>query len=462
MSSRIVRRRRSCLPFLVVVVGICVVCSQQRVAHAYYASSLITTTTTRSHRALRFFQSATTTNFETYSKIHRGYYHCHSRHFQLAVRMNSDDAFDGPMANSTTVSYNPQGKEFGSTTNFANSFISKSTSVRPRSIYNNNNRLSPLSVLPISTTKTLAPPQSTATTTKGGGINWKERLVDISNIASFLCVLDCTILPLISIAITVYSWSVGLLLSGGGALSMNTAATTVATDIVMGTSTSSNSVSINWLVLALSLLNSQLPSISHNIALYFVIPVGLITSIVNYIVGHKQVRFTLLSFLGLVLIYFANSNSISSIDITWLQQHSWGNIVSNMAAAASHEHIHDACGAIVGAATGMLSHTCPSGEGLVHRLTNTLGCVFLLGSNYYGRKYSQGVCVANALSEAWSSSSSTAGDDEDNNRNIMLCRDPRCIDPNCEIINDEMPMERENFFRWEKTLDQSSSIDLID
>jgi hypothetical protein len=84
-------------------------------------------------------------------------------------------------------------------------------------------------------------------------------------------------------------------------------------------------------------------------------------------------------------------------------------------------------------------------------LTNTLGCVFLLGSNYYGRKYSQGVCVANALSEAWSSSSSSSGgDDEDNNRNIMLCRDPRCIDPNCEIIFDEMPMERENFFRWEK------------
>ena len=120
----------------------------------------------------------------------------------------------------------------------------------------------------------------------------------------------------------------------------------------------------------------------------------------------------------------------------------------------------------------MLSHTCPSGEGLVHRLTNTLGCAFLLGSNYYGRKYSRGVCVANALSGAFGGSSSSGGDDDDedsSNRNTLLCLDPRCIDPNCEIIFDAnasgsslgMPMEGENFFRWEKTIDQSN-IDLVD
>jgi len=463
------RRCYNCLPFLVAVVVICVVCSQQRVAYAFYAS-LSTTTTTRTFR----FQSAATTNFGAYSQIRRGY-HCHHSHSQLPlVRMNSDDAFDGTATNSTTaVPCNPQVEEFGSTTtHFPNSHAYRSTSVgRPRSTNSSNNRLSPLSLLPLSITKALPPP---TTTTKGGGgiINWKERLVDISNIASLLCVLDCTILPLISIAIPLYSWSVGLLSSGGGGIAnMNTASTGVMTDYIAMSAGGNNNN--NWLVSAIStLMNSQLPSISHNIALYFVIPLGLVTSIVNYIVGHKQVRFTLLSFLGLVLIYIANSNIIISssiIDITWVQ-HSWDVIISNT--VHSHEHVHDACGAIVGAATGMLSHTCPSGEGLVHRLTNTLGCAFLLGSNYYGRKYSRGVCVANALSEAFGGSSSGGGDEDDedsSNRNTLLCLDPRCIDPNCEIIFDAnasgsslgMPMEGENFFRWEKTIDQSN-IDLVD
>jgi hypothetical protein len=81
------------------------------------------------------------------------------------------------------------------------------------------------------------------------------------------------------------------------------------------------------------------------------------------------------------------------------------------------------------------------------------------------------VCVANALSEAFGGSSSSGGDDDEDssNRNTLLCLDPRCIDPNCEIIFDTnvsgsslgMPMEGENFFRWEKTIDQSN-IDLVD
>ena len=464
------RRCYNCLPFLAAVVVICVVCSQQRVAYAYYASL---STPTRTYRAFRF-QSAMTTNFRAHSQIRRGY-HCHHSHSQLPlVRMNSDDAFDGTATNSTTaVPCNPQVEEFGSATaHFPNSHAYRSTSVgRPRSANSSNNRLSPLSLLPLSMTKTLPPPTTTTTTTKGGGIiNWKERLVDISNIASLLCVLDCTILPIISIAIPLYSWSVGLLSSGGGGgIAMNTASTGVMTDYIAMSAGGNNNN--NWLVSAISILmNSRLPSISHIIALYFVIPLGLVTSIVNYIVGHKQVRFTLLSFLGLVLIYIANTNIIissSTIDITWVQ-HSW-DVISNT--VASHEHVHDACGAIVGAATGMLSHTCPSGEGLVHRLTNTLGCAFLLGSNYYGRKYSRGVCVANALSEAFGGSSSSGGDDDEDssNRNTLLCLDPRCIDPNCEIIFDTnvsgsslgMPMEGENFFRWEKTIDQSN-IDLVD
>ena len=97
----------------------------------------------------------------------------------------------------------------------------------------------------------------------------------------------------------------------------------------------------------------------------------------------------------------------------------------------------------MGAATGMLSHTCPGG--LVHRLTNTLGCALLLGSNYYGRKYSEG-CVGNALAEAWGS----GGEDG----NTLLCIDLRCIDPSCNALganaSNTMGMEGEIFFAGKK------------
>eukprot|EP00579_Thalassiosira_antarctica_P020229 CAMPEP_0201961944 /NCGR_PEP_ID=MMETSP0904-20121228/8254_1 /ASSEMBLY_ACC=CAM_ASM_000553 /TAXON_ID=420261 /ORGANISM="Thalassiosira antarctica, Strain CCMP982" /LENGTH=438 /DNA_ID=CAMNT_0048508229 /DNA_START=156 /DNA_END=1472 /DNA_ORIENTATION=+ len=217
--------------------------------------------------------------------------------------------------------------------------------------------------------------------------SWKERLVDVSNIASLLCVLDCTLLPLVSIAIPALSWGVGLV-TGSGALSS-------ATTAAAATGTGSNSIMV-----ALSSLLAYLPALSHGIALYFVIPVGLLTTTVNYFFGHKEVRFSLLSLVGVALIYAANSSTGVGIPSVDAMLHSWG-----IAAAGSHvhgAHVHDACGAVVGAATGMMAHTCP--EGLAHRMTNTLGCAFLLGSNYYSKKYmeekNQG-CAASALAEAW-------------------------------------------------------------
>jgi hypothetical protein len=168
--------------------------------------------------------------------------------------------------------------------------------------------------------------------------------------------------------------------------------------------------------------------------------VGLLTSIVNYFFGHKQLRFSLFSFLGLALIYLANSSAgtgIPSVD-AWLRS---GGIV--MAAHAYHgEHVHDACGAVVGAATGMLTHTFP--EGLAHRLTNTLGCAFLLGSNHYGRKYSsnQG-CAASALAEAW------GGGEDGEGRPV--CLDPGCIQCEVKESYSTSRMGGETFFRWERT-----------
>lgn len=199
--------------------------------------------------------------------------------------------------------------------------------------------------------------------------SWKDRLIDISNIASFLCVLDCTLLPLVSIALPALSWIAG------------------------GLSISTNS---NTLLSGVSSMVELLPAIGHGIAVFFVIPVGLLTTVVNYAFGHKQLRFSAAALFGVLLIYAANSSSgigIASID---------SFLTSSGIATHSHGHVHDACGAIVGATTGMLTHSC--GEGWAHRLTNTFGCAFLLASNHYGKKYmetqSKG-CAASALAEAW-------------------------------------------------------------
>jgi len=206
--------------------------------------------------------------------------------------------------------------------------------------------------------------------------SWKERLIDVSNLASLLCVLDCTLLPFVSIAIPTLSWGVGII-TGSAAI------------------TSSNPI-----MTGLSSFMAFLPAISHGIALYFVIPVGSCTTIVNYFFGHKEIRFSLLSMVGVALIYAANGSGvgIQSID-TWLN--SMGIVAS--AHTGHGAHVHDMCGAVVGAATGMMAHTCP--EGLAHRMTNTLGCAFLLGGNYASKKYmenkSEVVCAASALAEAW-------------------------------------------------------------
>lgn len=212
--------------------------------------------------------------------------------------------------------------------------------------------------------------QNNAESQEQSTTSWKERLIDISNIASFLCVLDCTLLPLVSIALPALSW-----LAGG---------------LAIGTSS-------NSLLAGVSSIVDFLPTLGHGVALFFVIPVGLLTTMVNYLFGHKQLRFSAAALIGLILIYAANSSSgigIASID---------SFLTSSGIASHSHGgHIHDACGAIVGATTGMLTHSC--GEGWAHRLTNTVGCAFLLGSNHYGKKFmerqSKG-CAASALAEAW-------------------------------------------------------------
>ena len=300
---------------------------------------------------------------------------------------------------------------------------------------------------------------TTTTTTEETTTPWKERLVDVSNLASLLCVLDCTLLPLVSMAIPALSFGAGILSSSSspGAVAVGGGGGAAAAAATGGAGLAAS---------ALSHLNAHLPGISHGMALWFVLPVGMLTAATNYVFGHRQMRFALASMLGLSLIYLANASvgttGMPNVDAPL---GSWG--ISDVAAHGSHHHhgvgvggieirrhVHDACGAVVGAATGMMAHTCHHPEGMAHRLTNTLGCGLLLGSNYYGKKHMEGSCAASALAEAWGGGGGEdAGGGGGRDRRVGVCLDPSCN--GCDEAPSASVASKagggENFFRWERT-----------
>jgi hypothetical protein len=101
----------------------------------------------------------------------------------------------------------------------------------------------------------------------------RDRLLKISNVASLLCVIDCTILPIVTILLP--------LLGMGVAASYAT-------------------------------LNARLHHIGHKMALYFVLPVGGFATVMNYL-KHEKKRLVLLSSLGMSLVYLANAGHNSPI-----------------------------------------------------------------------------------------------------------------------------------------------------
>jgi hypothetical protein len=284
-------------------------------------------------------------------------------------------------------------------------------------------------LFPVSTSSSSTSKSSETTTTTSITASWKERLVNVSNIASFLCILDCTLLPLFSVVMPALSWGAGAIVGGG-----TSSATTGGFGGAMGAS-----------------IMAYLPALSHGIALYFVIPMGIVTSLINYYYGHGEWKFSLFSSIGLILIFIANNSSVLGL---------LGGALG-MDISHHHHHAYDACGAMIGAATSMMAHTCPvggGGEGLVHRLTNTLGCGLLLGSNYAGKKYMENAkmkdtsisrakgCVASAFSEAWGGGGRNGGEE------MIICG---CIDcgPSYGAGSALGASRREgdNFFQWKQS-----------
>lgn len=155
------------------------------------------------------------------------------------------------------------------------------------------------------------------------------RLRQVSNIASFLCVLDCTLLPIITVALPLL-----------GVLQLP------ATQL------------------------AALNQLGHSLALYFVLPVGTLTTAVNFS-SHRIKWIAGLACLGMVLVGSANAHIhhlplmvASILPTTWTT-------------AVEHGlHLIQNCN---GSGVG-------SGGFPWHRITNVSGCALLLASNYLSQK----------------------------------------------------------------------------
>ena len=144
---------------------------------------------------------------------------------------------------------------------------------------------------------------------KAGGGKWTSRLLKISNIASILCVIDCTVLP----AVTIFLPILGIAASAEQA---------------------------KWL-----------HEIGHSIALWFVMPVGGLAATMNYI-SHKRAKLSAMAALGLTLIYAANGHG--------------GPILSRLPHHLAH-NLH--CGTWLHRATNLLGCACLLGSNyLSHKL----------------------------------------------------------------------------------------------
>ncbi len=122
-------------------------------------------------------------------------------------------------------------------------------------------------------------------------------LRSVANWASILCVLDCTLLPLLTIILPLIGW--------------------------ISTTAFQNTLCV-W---------------SHSLALFFVLPLGTTTTLLNYVTGHRNKVVACIGIVGLVLIGIANGDVL--------------------------EQLH---------------------HGILHRIVNLVGCGLLLGSNYLGQQ----------------------------------------------------------------------------
>jgi hypothetical protein len=137
-----------------------------------------------------------------------------------------------------------------------------------------------------------------------------DKLRQISNVASILCVIDCTVLPIVTIVFPL----LGIFDLGPEKLAF-------------------------------------LHQLGHSIAIFFVLPVGSLTSVLNFM-SHKKTWITSLAVVGLTMIGLANSHI---------------------------QHLP-----LFGGTVEAILHTIQ--HGALHGTVNIMGCCLLLGSNYLSQQ----------------------------------------------------------------------------
>jgi hypothetical protein len=103
---------------------------------------------------------------------------------------------------------------------------------------------------------------------------WKYKLLKVSNYASALCVLDCTILPIVTIVLPLFG-------------------------IV-----AASPVQMEWL-----------HEFGHSVALYFVLPVGGLATTMNYLYSHRKLWIAAMGWSGLALVLVSNAGCGLAHDI---------------------------------------------------------------------------------------------------------------------------------------------------
>jgi hypothetical protein len=139
---------------------------------------------------------------------------------------------------------------------------------------------------------------------EGQRIQFKSALQRFSSAASLLCLLDCTLLPLVTLILPLVGMAAPHL--------------------------------------------EILHQIGHTIALGVVVPLGIVTMVLNQM-SHRKVSLAVLSLLGIALVIMTNSNWI--LPMHHLLHHGW-----------------------------------------THRLINIGGCVLLLSSNYLSHQHQNCDC----------------------------------------------------------------------
>ena len=182
----------------------------------------------------------------------------------------------------------------------------------------------------------------------------------LADVAFVLCVLDCTVLPVVTLILPV--------ISSGGTLFNDPVASSITTDA--GDNVDRGSYLHQLMLLPVQTLRQLMtnPSLGHWVAVWFVLPVGSLSSILNYCILHRQIWLVSMAAFGLVCVGLANI----------FGPHDHSDNFPHHRELPLVDNISDASSISLLIQLAIINH---------HRLLNVVGCASLLSSNYISRRF---------------------------------------------------------------------------